>query len=47
MRLSRFFRLTRQQAIDEATHRDGDGSKAIALALVYLADTINAKDGNQ
>ncbi len=28
----------RQMALDEATHKQGDGLKAIALAIVYLAD---------
>lgn len=33
----------RQQAIDETRTKDGDGSKAIALAIIYLADVMAAK----
>lgn len=32
--------ITRQMAVDEATSKSGDPQRAIALAILYLADVL-------
>lgn len=39
------FGVTRQSAIDLAKGKDETGNKAVALAIVYLADVV--KEGNK